>query len=62
MPIIKQDTHFVSELDEFLQEWDKQHSTLSTAQQNEIHKHEKIAEHRDNAQPNDNSNSIWEDF
>ncbi len=43
----KQDKAFVSELDQFLQTFDREHPTKSRSQQAEIDKHQRIAERRD---------------
>lgn len=57
--------NYVSELDQFLQSFDQDHSKKSASQQREIEKHQRIAQCRDNpTQKNSTSSTkeIWEKF
>jgi hypothetical protein len=57
---------YVSELDQFLQDFDQQHPVKSASQQREIAKHKNIAEQRDHAIEKTSKNSeeknVWEKF
>jgi len=59
-------TGFVSEVDQFLQGYDEAHPDKSPSQQQEINKHQRIAEQRDNPDAATPVKSqvvdIWEDF
>ena len=55
---------FVSEIDDFLTQFDQSHSEKSLSQQKEIAKHARIAQLRDSAapaQPVENK-EIWKNF
>ncbi len=47
--------HYVSEFDQLIQQFDKQHPGLSRSQQREVAKARRIAALRDNADPVDQS-------
>jgi hypothetical protein len=56
-----QRTGFISELDQFLQDFDKNRSAVPDSCQKELEKHRKIAEKRDGI-VEDNDSPIWKDF
>ncbi len=58
----KQDKNYVSELDKFLQQFDKDHQQQSASQQEEIDKHDKIFAKRDNPDIEDKDDNIWAGF
>lgn len=62
MIIKKQDTKFVSEIDQFFHDWDNKHPDLSKSQQQEIRKHQRIADMRDKQTNDQSDNLIWQDF
>lgn len=57
---------YVSELDQFLQRFDQEHPEKSTAQQQEIKKHQRLAQHRDAlcspAVTTPPEKKLWENF
>ncbi|MDI9818692.1 MULTISPECIES: CBU_0585 family protein [unclassified Legionella] len=55
------DKAYVSPYDKFLFEFDSTHAK-SASQMKEINKHKRIAYLRDNAEPKDSREEIWEDF
>ena len=56
-------TNYVSEIDKFLQTFDRQHPEKSLSQQREIAKHKRIQQLRDRAcQSADGSTKLWEEF
>lgn len=54
--------HYVSEIDIFLQEFDKKHPTLSASQKKEIAKHDRVYRLRDDPNYTEPAHSLWEDF
>ncbi|MFC3908012.1 CBU_0585 family protein [Legionella dresdenensis] len=55
------DKAYVSPYDKFMYKFDQEHEK-SPSQIKEINKHKRIANLRDNANPVDDSDSIWEQF
>lgn len=55
-------THYVSEIDQFLQSFDKSHPELSLSQQQEQEKYRLIYLLRDVAERPDTHSEIWEKF
>jgi len=53
---------YVSEVDRFLKEFDKQHTELTALQKEEIAKHERIDEKRDHSKKALDKDKIWSDF
>ena len=54
---------YVSEIDKFLQTFDRQHPEKSLSQQKEIAKHKRIQQLRDHAeQPIEVTIKLWEEF
>jgi hypothetical protein len=53
---------FVSEVDQFLQDFDKQHTTLSKSQQKEVEKYQRIYFLRDHEESLEKQNDLWEGF
>lgn len=58
----KQNKSFVSEIDIFLAEFDKQHPHRSKSQQQEIEKYRRIYALRDNPAPQPKKDDVWEEF
>ena len=58
----KQLQNFVSELDQFLQEFDREHTVKSASQQKEINKHSRIAKLRDQEQADKPESTLWSEF
>lgn len=56
------DKSFVSELDQFIQQFDLDHPEKSDSQIADIKKHQRISQLRDNARLSDKPSKIWEDF
>ncbi|MDF2868294.1 MAG: hypothetical protein K0S11_1764 [Gammaproteobacteria bacterium] len=56
------DKSYISELDQFLMEFDSQHRKKSAAQLKEINKHQRVANLRDQAQDTASGNKLLEDF
>lgn len=61
MNLQKIDTSFVSDIDEFLTEFDKKH-IKTESQQAEINKHQRLAKLRDDAEADQKDGQIWEGF
>lgn len=55
-------SNYVSDLDCFLQDYDKKHPGLSISQQLEIAKSQRIYRLRDNPTASEPSSKIWEGF
>lgn len=55
-------THYVSEIDQFLQGFDQNHPDLSKSQQKEKAKYNRIYLLRDQPNHSDQSKIIWENF
>jgi len=55
-------TYYISELDEFLIEYDKSHPKLSTSQRKEMAKYAKIFTLRDCAQSSQTKEPFWDKF
>ena len=56
-------TAYVSEIDQFLQEFDRQHPDLTQSQQKEQAKYQRIYHLRDTATRNpDDATTLWEGF
>ena len=55
-------TNYVSDVDRFLQEYDKKHPELSQSQQKEIAKLKRIYRLRDDANARDTSSTLWDEF
>lgn len=55
-------TSYVSEIDKFLLEFDKQHPTLSLSQKIEIAKLQRVYRLRDDAKSTDSEKKLWDDF
>ena len=58
-PVLK---NFVSEIDQFLQEFDKQHPQLSKAQQFERAKYKRIYRLRDSSERPTQKPKLWQGF
>lgn len=59
----KIDKHYVSPLDKFLTEFDKNNPAPSASQQHEINKYNRINRLRDDKTATDvKENSLWEEF
>lgn len=59
-PILR---NFVSEIDKFLQQFDKDHPELSKAQQKEVNKYRRIYRLRDTSERSKPAvNKLWEGF
>ncbi|NVJ51284.1 MAG: hypothetical protein HWE11_12915 [Gammaproteobacteria bacterium] len=56
------DRNYISAMDKFLSELDKQPETQSESRINESNKYKKINKLRDNPQESSNSETLWEDF
>ncbi len=54
--------HFVSEIDQFLQKFDAKHPVLSTSQEKEVQKYDKIYFDRDNPNHPAPIQTFWEAF
>lgn len=54
--------NFVSELDIFLAQFDKNNEQLSESQLQEIRKHQRLAKLRDEAQHVEGESRLWEGF
>lgn len=55
-------THYVSEIDQFLQAFDQTHPGLSQSQQKEQTKYRRIYLLRDQPTSGSSSNSLWDNF
>ncbi len=55
-------TSYVSEIDQVLQGFDKKHPTLSSSQQKEKTKYDRIYKLRDVAETSIETPKLWEDF
>jgi hypothetical protein len=56
-------TNYVSDIDQFLQEFDKQHPKLTKSQQKEDTKYSRIYRLRDNTErASEDSTQLWEGF
>jgi hypothetical protein len=55
-------TNYVSGIDQFLQEFDKQHPELSKSQRKEIEKSQRISRLRDKKEAVDPNKTIWDNF
>lgn len=55
-------SRYVSEVDQFLQEFDKKHPLKSKSQQKEIAKAKRIYRLRDNATAGDETSTLWDNF
>ena len=55
-------TEYVSEIDQFLQEFDKQHPDLTKSQQKEQAKYRRIYRLRDTTERPDDTVKLWEGF
>jgi ribosome-binding protein aMBF1 (putative translation factor) len=55
-------TNYVSEIDQDLQKFDKEHPTPSSSQQKEIEKYARIYFLRDVADRPEQPKTLWEDF
>jgi hypothetical protein len=55
-------THYVSGIDQFLQEYDKNHPTLSKSQRKEIEKNLRIARLRDMPAVVESHKKLWDEF
>ncbi len=53
---------YLSELDRFLQEYDKKHPGLSVSQQKEIAKSNRVDRLRDDVTASDPASPLWKDF
>ena len=62
MSVNKIVTNYVSEIDQFLQGFDKQHSEPSKSQQKEITKYQRIYRLRDNVHSIKSAKKLWDDF
>lgn len=54
--------NYVSETDQFLQAFDKDHPGLSKSQQKEVSKYQKIYQLRDHESETITTNPLWENF
>jgi hypothetical protein len=55
-------TQYVSEIDQFLQEFDKQHPQLTQSQQKEQAKYRRIYRLRDTTDQAEATSKLWEGF
>lgn len=55
-------THYVSDIDLFLQNYDKKHPELSKSQQEEIAKLKRIYRLRDDRLAREPSKTLWDEF
>lgn len=55
-------TRYVSEIDQFLQEFDQKNPKLSLSQQKEIAKHQRVQTLRDKVTEATPDKKLWEDF
>lgn len=55
-------THYVSDIDQFLQAFDQQHPELAKSQQKEKTKYRRIYLLRDDPMSVDSSQTMWEKF
>ncbi len=62
MYIKEKQTSYVSDIDLFLLDYDKKHPELSTSQQKEIAKFQRIYRLRDDATSIEPTNKIWDEF
>lgn len=58
----KVDKHYVSDIDQFLVEFNKQNPKLSTSQQEEVKKFTRIFRLRDNHEASEEAHMEWEGF
>jgi GH35 family endo-1,4-beta-xylanase len=54
--------YYVSELDQFLEAYEKAHPKLSSSQRQEKEKYARIYELRDKASENPSKKSLWDQF
>lgn len=62
MSSTKNFSNYVSDIDLFLQDYDKKHPELSKSQQKEIAKLKRVYRLRDDATAQETSTSLWEAF
>ena len=55
-------TNYVSEIDQFLQQFDQTHPEKSLSQKKEIDKYQHVYSLRDTAEPPSSKKILWEDF
>ena len=55
-------SNYVSDIDRFLQDYDKKHPELSKSQQKEIAKLKRIYRLRDDAKASEVSQTLWDEF
>lgn len=55
-------SNYVSDIDCFLQDYDKKHPELSTSQLKEITKSKRVYRLRDDATARDTSKTLWDEF
>lgn len=55
-------TRYVSEIDQFLQQFDKQHPEKTLSQQKEIAKHQRVYSLRDNPDRFETPIKLWDEF
>lgn len=55
-------SYYISELDEFLSEYDKNHPKLSASQRKEMEKYAKVYKLRDLPEPPLSKDSLWDNF
>lgn len=53
---------YTSELDQFLEEYEKNHPKLTLSQRKEVEKYARIHQLRDNPTQSEKTTDIWEDF
>ncbi|NVJ62490.1 MAG: hypothetical protein HWE27_19035 [Gammaproteobacteria bacterium] len=56
------DRNYVSDMDKFLEELDKDPNTMSESREQEAEKYKQINQLRDEANEDSKNNSIWKDF
>lgn len=54
--------YYVSSLDEFLTDYDKNHAELSKTQKAEVTKHARVSKFRDQPTPPGVDNAFWDKF
>ena len=55
-------SNYVSEIDRFLQDYDKKHPKLSKSQQKEIAKLQRVYRLRDDASQAETPSKLWDEF
>jgi hypothetical protein len=55
-------TNYVSDVDQFLQQFDKTHPKLSQSQQKEVTKYQRIYQLRDAVKTDKPTNPLWDEF